>query len=170
MAMIRSGSYLFIVLLILIFISCGGKKELSQSEANEFEELKSLVEQRKFEIVNDFANPSIGNRINLIGNPNYLRFNKDSVDIFLPFFGTRNFGGSYGREGGIKFTGAPTNLTITEEPSKSRMIIGFKGSQDGEILDFIITLFDNNTSNTSVNSSQRSNISYQGEVSELDEN
>lgn len=148
--------------------SCKTTQKSSESRSQEYKDLQELVKKGNFEIVNDFANPSLGNNnINLLGNPNYIRFMKDSVDIDLPYFGYGNAGGSYGSEIGIRYKGLAKELSITENASKNRILIEFKGTQDNEILNFNITLFSNKNSNTIVYSSHRSTISYRGEISQM---
>ncbi|GGG45473.1 hypothetical protein GCM10011532_31840 [Christiangramia forsetii] len=147
--------------------SCAGTKDPSATELREYEDLKSLVSARNFKIVNDFANTSIGGNVNIVGNTNFIEFKGDSVDVFLPFFGIRYSGSSYGNEGGIKYKGIAKDLKITEQTDKARLLLEFRGSQNGEDLDFIITLFPNKNVNTSVNTSERSTISFRGEISEI---
>ena len=149
-------------------VSCKTTQKLSETRNAEYKDLQEMVEKRNFEIVNDFANPSLGNsNINLLGNPNYIRFMKDSVEIDLPYFGYGNAGGSYGSEIGVNYKGLAKDLKITEKPSKNRILIEFKGTQENEVLDFNITLFSNQDSNTLIYFSHRSTISYRGEVSKM---
>lgn len=158
--------YLIIISLgFLISVSCAGTQKTSESE--NYKELKFLVESRKFEIENDFINSTFASNINLIGNPNKIEFIGDSLDIFLPFFGTRSAGGNYGREGAISFEGIPQDFEIREE--KDRILIEFNVSQDTENLQFYIILYSNKKTNTTVYSSQRSTITYLGELSKLEE-
>lgn len=156
--------------LILIFSalisSCGS----AGGEIQSYDDLNRLVETRNFEIQNEWAMPLGGNRINLIGNTNFIRFKGDSVDLFLPYFGVRHSGGDYGGDGGIEFEGIAEDLEINKNAEKNKIVIEFEGEDDNnENLDFHITLFSNGNTNTSVNSSQRTSISYQGTVEKLKE-
>lgn len=159
-----------ILLLVAVssLMSCGGAK--SAQELESFEKLKNLVYNQPFEIENDWADPLRWNMVNLIGNPNHIRFSKDSVDIFLPYFGERQIGGGYGdRRGGIIYQGEPEELSIEENEKKQRIVLKFNGRQDNEILSFIITLYPDGNAHTSVNSSQRDAISYRGDFKVLPE-
>lgn len=152
----------------LLLFACGGAQDAVRPQ--NFEELKELAEGREFEIENEWAMPLGGNNVNLIGNPNFIRFKGDSVDIFLPYFGVRHFGGTYGgRDGGIIYEGPAEDFSIDAEEEKNRVVLKFEGRHENEDLEFIITLFPGGNAYTSVNSSQRSNISYRGEVKELPE-
>ena len=155
---------------MFFLISCGGGKMSDAERIENMAEVKSLVESRHFEIENQWANPLGGSQINLIGNINYIRFKGDSVEVYLPYFGVRHSGGGYGTEGGIKFEGPLENLIISENLSKKNISLEFQGKQGNESLDFNISLYSNGNSTTSVNSSQRSSISYRGTFRELKEN
>lgn len=159
------------ILRILIFtlitgiIACGSQQTAVNPE--DFDELRKLVESRKFAIEQTWANPMGGGMINLIDNPNHIRVKGDSVDVFLPYFGVRHMGGGYGSEGGIRFEGVPSKFNVKENRDRQRIIVSFEAGKGTENLQFSITLFTNGNANTSVNSSQRNSISYQGELVEF---
>lgn len=148
--------------LMLLFISCGSTKNTDESE--KYTELQELVDSREFQIEHQWARPMSGGNINLIGNPNYIRFENDSVDVFLPYFGVRHSGAGYNREGGIKYEGLAENLKIIEQKNRNRIALYFEGEQGNENLDFSVTIYANGNVQTSVTSSQRQTISYQGEI------
>lgn len=155
--------------LILLLFSCGSGRTNGEA-AREMEEIKELVSDRRFEIEHRWADPLRGGgRINLIGNPNFIRFKGDSVDIFLPYFGVRQMGGGYNREGGIRYEGLARDLKIVEPRGERKLQLTFNGSRDSETLSFMITIFPNNRVHTNVNSSQRDAISYEGEIEPLRE-
>ncbi len=154
--------------ILLLALACGGIKESSSAgDIKDFQKLSKLVNSREFEIEHEWLMPLGGSMINLIGNPNYIRFKGDSVDVFLPYFGVRHSGGGYGRDGGIIYKGPPKNLDITEDTTKNNILINFEGQQNNEILEFFITLFPGGSATTSVSSSQRQSISYRGDVKAL---
>lgn len=148
-------------LFIFLMTSCGAGRT---GIVNSYEELEQLVDTQQFEIENDWAMPIGGDRVNLIGNSNFIRFKGDSVDIFLPYFGVRHTGGNYGGDGGIEYKGLAKDLEIKKQQDKNRIVLEFEGDQSSENLDFMITIFSNGSTNTSVNSSERSSISYQGNI------
>jgi hypothetical protein len=115
---IKSG--LFTVIIMLFMYSCGGAK--TSNTAENFEELREFVNNSEFEIQSEWAMPLGQNQINLIGNPNFIRFKGDSVNLFLPYFGVRHAGGGYGGEGGIKYEGVAKDLQIIEEPENKKVI------------------------------------------------
>lgn len=164
------GVKLVIPLILLLTLACGGVKKSGSAEAvKDFQKLSELVNSGEFEIENDWLMPLGGSMINLIGNPNYIRFKADSVDVFLPYFGVRHSGGGYGRDEGISYKGPAKNLNITEDTVKNNIIVNFEGNDGSENLEFYITLYPAGSARTSVNSSQRQAISYHGNVKALPE-
>ncbi|MDT0677012.1 DUF4251 domain-containing protein [Autumnicola musiva] len=149
--------------ILCLFSACGGSKRAALSG-----EYRELVNSRKFEIENDWAVPLRGSMINLIGNPNSIRFKGDSVDVFLPYFGVRHSGGGYGDAGGIEFKGSPRNVSI-EESNKDGLQLKFEGNDGNENLQFIVNIFSNGNTTISVNSSQRDAIRYRGNIGPLKE-
>jgi hypothetical protein len=157
-----------LVAFILLTASCGSTREKGR-QVNDFEDLQQLVESGNFKIENQWAIPLGGNQINLTTNINYIKFKGDSVELFLPYFGVRHAGGGYGRSGGMEINDLVENLEISENPSKETITVEFEGNQNNENLEFFIQLFANGNTSTSVNSSERSTISYRGHLSALDE-
>lgn len=154
-----------ILLIAVLSFSCGSSMDRSsESMAN----LQQLIDQKHFEIENDWAMPLRGSQINLIGNPNYIRFKNDSVELFLPYFGVRQSGGGYNSESGIKYEGIAQDLQIRKNKAGNTEIL-FEGEQKSENLDFRIILYPNLNAQTHVNSSQRDPISYKGEIHEWQE-
>ena len=149
--------------LLLILASCGG----GQATAEERAEVQELLDDREFQITNQWASPLRGSRVNLIGNPNFIRFKGDSVSLTLPYFGVRHMGGGYNDRGGIEYEGPARNLNIEQE--EGEYILEFEGKDGNENLDFRIVVYPDGGTSTSVTSTQRDNISYQGEIEPLPE-
>ena len=168
------------VLGILLLVGCGAT-DYAVKDINSFEDLKSFAKEKEFEIENRWANPMRANtvtfinnpnfnsgNVNLIGNTNYIKFKGDSVDIYLPYFGVRQMGGGYNDRSGIKFEGVPEDLEITENENKKYVRYKFTANDETENYQFFITLYANGNASTSVNSSQRDNISYTGKFDHLE--
>lgn len=157
---------LFCSVLLLIY-SCGSSQNADKIQ--EYDELLDLVNSREFMVENEWLQPLTGSRVNLIGNTNYMRFKNDRVDLFLPYYGERHSGGAYDREGGIEYEGPLKNLEIEENPDGRKIQMSFEGQQGSENLWFSLTMFPNGKVDTSVRSSQRNSISYDGELKPLPE-
>lgn len=153
---------LILIGILGLYISCGSA---AKTDA-EIAKTNSLIESGEFEIQHDWISTQSGARINLIGNPNFIRFKNDSVHLFLPYFGERFSGGGYNSEGGIVYEGPLRNFEM-KETDKNRRIIKFRTEQDSESLDFVINIFPEGSVTTRVNSTERSFVSYQGDIREL---
>lgn len=154
---------MIVVLLGTMLVSCGSSNRGSRNSP-EYSQMLERVQDLEFTIENEWANPVKYSRVNLLGNPNHITFDGDSVDVFLPFFGERQYGGAYGSEGALQYEGPLQNLRIEERPDKGQVIVFFEGNNEGENLDFRVTIFPNGKTNTSVTSSQRDQIQYDGRI------
>ena len=179
--------YIVLILLSLGLMSCGNSTVTAEDEA-QFEKLKNLVESRQFEIDSDWALPQASNSlnqiqntgllgpgntagsINLIGNPNYLRINGDSIKAQLPFFGERRMGsGHYNdRKGGIELDGLYEDYSAEWNEKKRRYVIKFQAQDKNEQFMVTLNLFPNNNSSMILTGVQRTPIQYTGRVKILD--
>ena len=166
--------FLSFTALFLILLSC--KSTATIAEINE---LKEMVAKNKFEFTANSANPialanvrglenllppgSNINNINLATTPNYLRISKDSIQMDLPYYGERQFGGGFGTSAsGIKFKGKADNAKTSFHSKNSSCSIIYNLNNKNEHLDLDLTLFANKTSTLSVNSNHRTTIIYNG--------
>lgn len=175
------GSYLLIALLIF---SCGSGKD-TVSEARK-EAVREMIESRQFEFTGDWAIPMSGNdmnqvwragllqpgdspnRINLIGNYNFLKVNKDSISAFLPFYGGQQFNVNVNsRDQAIQFEEVAKDLQVTYDERKERYDIRFSASKGNHGYVVFLTVLSNATANLRISSSTRDNISYQGSIKRL---
>lgn len=153
---------LFTIAALFLLVSCGSSSKTTNAERQDLSSISNLLNKRSFEIENQWAFPLRGGRIDLIGNPNFIRILGDSADVYLPYFGVRQMGGGYGEPGGIIFNGLIKDVNIEQGKNDKSMTMNFKADQGNENLQFFITLFPNNKTNISVSSTQRDAISYQG--------
>lgn len=165
-AILRIIGCAFLLSALMLLMACGGSKTISDTE--DFKQLKELINSREFEIEHDRARPSRGGNIYLTGAANFIRFKEDSITVSLPFYGER-YSGGYGSEAGIKYEGPVKNLKVITNKEEQEIILKFEGQQGMENFQFYITLFPNGNASTSVNSSQRSPISYRGNIKPLAE-
>ncbi len=135
-----------------------------------FESLQNMINAKNLTITSDWAFPLGGNRVNLIGNPNFIKFKGDSVQAFLPYFGTVQVLADYGGDGGISFNGIPKSYEVIPQMENKDIKIKFEMNNKTENFQVTATLFKNGSANVSVNSSYRNSISYQGNFKENDEN
>lgn len=183
----ESGSgWTLMVFLVLLLVcsSCGSGKD-AVTEATKAK-VDQMIANREFEFTGQWAMPLSGNdmnqlwnagllppgdtpnRINLIGNYNFLKVNRDSVSAYLPFFGGQQFNVNVNsRDQAIQFEEEVTDLQVTYDERKERYDIRFSASkgQHGYVL--FLTVLSNATATLRVNSSTRDNISYQGSIKAL---
>ena len=163
-----------------ILLGCGtSSKTITPTEQSKL--LDELVLQKSFQIESDWAIPlmtnsmnsisnagllppgSAGNRINLIGNSNFLRVKGDSIMAYLPYYGERQMGGGYDSDGGaIQFKGIPEEYEVARDGKRGSYDIRFKMKNKTESFKVITTIFPNLSSTILVNSSQRFPIRYSG--------
>ena len=178
---------ILILFSLIIFYSCKSTQSSSISE----KAVNVLIEEKQFEITSDWAFPlntnalnqvansllarqgGYGNRFNLIGNANYIRFDQDTISGYLPFFGEQRIGGgSYGRNGQIEFEDVPTDLQITKLPKKNKYELSFRindKNRPSENYQIRMNIFFNKRTNISISSSHRTVISYTGNIERVED-
>ena len=171
---------IFIVsVLSFVFLSCGSSQK---TDSRESLILNNLITKQTFEIESRWAQPMATNaynqavngllppgsttgQINLIGNSNYFKMEKDTVSAYLPYFGERQMGGNYGSaRGGIEFNDVPEDLEI-RPTDKSGYNIRFSindKENKAENYKVYIQIFHDLNANIVINSSQRLSIRYRG--------
>lgn len=161
----------------------GCRSSAFKNDASKIDHLHQLVADNSYEINADWAFPlmtqgltsiadsglfmpgSNANRIDLMGNFNFLKVIGDSVAVSLPYFGERRMGGGYGNNDiGINFSGIPDTYSIQWDEKKNRYQIKVEVKQNTESLQFNISLFPSLKADINVNSTHRTSISYSGDI------
>ena len=168
---------------VSFLIACGSANVNSAADEAT---LQAMMETKSFEIISQSASPqnttafnavansgllmpgSSAGLISLIGNTNYLKVHGDTISGFLPFYGERRLGGSYGTQDvGIKFEGIPSDYEVKigkKNVREIRFTIHDK-EQRSEEYQIRINIYPNLSANINVNSSHRTSISYRGHAS-----
>jgi len=175
---------IYLLISCLFLLGCNSSKKVIEATPQS-KALEALVAQKQFIITSDRAFPrastalnSLANSgllgagnssgsINLIGNSNYLKMEGDTISAELPYYGERQMGGGYTSEAGIKFKGIPKNYKEIKDTATQHYRITFQINEASESYMISLTLFPNWSSSIVVNSSQRSSISYLGNVAEI---
>ena len=160
---------LLILLVLFCFLSLPllaqekSKKELkAERELQKQKEIKGLIESKKFVFEAQKVIPQGGRLLNLDYNTYFLKFNEIKTTCDLPFFG-RGFNVPYGGgDGGIKFEGVPDNIQIEKKKKSYNIKTTVKGKDD--VYNLFFTVFFDGGATLSVNSNNRSSISYDGEI------
>ena len=157
-----------LVTLLSILVATAHSQEKSKKEIKEEEKLQNqmqietLINSRNFVFIARFALPMGARQVNLTSNPNYIKFNPDLMDGFMPFFGTATAGIGYGGDNAIKFKDKPEVLNIEKKKKNFQIDAQVKGSNDVYRLSLSVSF--EGSSSLSIISNNRSTITYQGEI------
>lgn len=139
-------------------------KELKEEQKLEQQkQTEALVNSKNFIFIGGTAYPQGGRAINLTTRTNWVKFQPERIDCDMPYFGRIYSGGGYGgSEGGLKFTGEPSEFTITKAKKKFFVTTAVKSGVDSYKLTMDVGFQGNAT--LTVVSGSRSTISYQGVI------
>lgn len=171
----------YLVAALLVLHGCGSAKTAIADQ--QIVDFKSTIEAKSFEIRANWANPQLSQgliaianaglvqpgsnagNINLIGNPNYLRFKGDSVSASLPYYGERQISATYNaKNAGIVFDGIPEELSITPTKKGQGYSLSFRIKSDSESYQVTTWVYPTSNAQITVNSSHRTSIRYSGEI------
>ena len=158
--------FLSILLLSAQSVTAQSTKEKKKAQAlAQFEELKALIESKKFDFEADWVTTARGTRINMMTNFNFLKFNNDSVNIYLPYFGSSTSGGaSLAADSGIVFDGIPNKLKMDVNDKKKKISISFEASDKVDTFNITMSISGGGNTFITVNSYHRSRVNYEGKV------
>jgi hypothetical protein len=154
--------------LLLVIINPANSQQKSKQQLREEESLRkqtaveNLINDKNFVFVARWAYPLGGSQIDLISNPNYIKFNPDLFDGFMPFFGEGYAGIGYGGEGGIKFKDKPVNYEIVKNKKDYLVKASVQGEND--IYKLTLTVTFEGRADLSIFSNNRSSIRYSGDI------
>lgn len=144
------------------------KKQIKEEQKLEKQkEIAALVDSNEFKFIGITAYPQGTRSIDLTTNSNYLKFEKDSIDSEMPFFGRAYSGVAYGGgNGGMHFKGKIENYSLTKD--KKKYLIRAKISDKADTYDLLLTVFFEGNASLDINSFSRSPISYSGRIEKLE--
>lgn len=169
---------IFILAICFHFYNCKSTATIA-----EIENLKRVVNQKNFEITANSATPiafantrglenllppgsNLAN-INLVNIQNYIKVKNDSLQISLPYYGELQIATAYNNDAGINFDGIPTTLKFEFDVKKSKYQIQYEAKLKNESINIYITLFTGKRCRFSINSSNRTSITYDGTWKEV---
>ncbi|WP_082333797.1 DUF4251 domain-containing protein [Mangrovimonas sp. TPBH4] len=135
-------------------------------EQEEFLKTKTLVEGAVYTFNAEWATTQKGRRINLMGNPNFLRLDHQNIDVDLPYFGVAQVAYGYGSSssGGVVAKGEIYKESQKVDERKRRITTSFSVKNNSENFRMILTIYGNGNANLSVSSSNRNRITYDGKI------
>lgn len=171
--------YLYLLFFVILFNGmCFGQdkqsrkavklaeKELKTTQA--FEKTKILVDSGSFDFEADWAYPLNTARISLIGNINRLRFENDSVQASLPYFGTRYFGGM--DNAGMQFNSELRDYEVDFDNAKKRVLISFTAINKNDRFQINMEIESDGSGFLYVASNKRHNSTYSGRITTIQTN
>jgi hypothetical protein len=156
------------ILLVLLVMTSAYSQEKSKKEKKEEEKLQklqqieTLVNSKDFVFVASYALPMGAKQVNLRSNPNYIKFNPDLMDGYMPFFGTATSGIGMGGDATIKFKDKPETFNIEKKKKNFQIDAKVKGENDFYRLS--LQVMPEGNASLSIVSNNRGTISYQGEI------
>ena len=147
---------------VSLFFSCSSARQ--QTTEEDWAQLEELVDEQNFEVTHEWMTPQRGRRVQLFNNHNFIRVFEDSVSIDLPYFGIRRMGGGFDNEVGIEYEGRANQFSVTPNKKKGHIEISFEADENSEIFDVSLYIYPNKTVHTTIISTERDNIDYQGTI------
>jgi hypothetical protein len=156
--------------LITFSLSNGIAQEKSKKELKEERKIEKqkqialLVDSKTFIFEATRVQSQGGKSINLNSNDR-VEFHPDLIQCDLPFFGRAYSGAGYGGEGGMKFEGKPTDYSIEKKKKNYVIKANVRGEHDSYSI--MLLVYFEGSATLSINSNNRSSISYDGDIVEF---
>ena len=145
------------------------KKSKKEKRMEQFAETQKLVDAKQFIFVPDRAFPQGGRSIDLTTNYGFIKVMGTETEGDMPFFG-RGFSIPYGGDGGIKFDKTSIeNEKIEVNEKKMRLRYSFEAKSKDDTYRINMDISYGGNTSVSVTSNNRSHISYNGQISEIEE-
>ena len=159
--------FVILSLCFLIGFSANAQNKKSKKEQQKqeiYQVQKELINSKSYEFIASWAEPVGSSRINLITNPNYLRYTNGDIDMFFPYFGTGQTVNSYNSgDMGISYMGRVDDYHVDYNDDKREITIKFSVNSRAETFNMRIIVYGE-SARVIVNSSGRTTIAYTGEI------
>lgn len=156
----------FVFSLMNVIAQEKSKKQLKEERKLEKQKQTTLlVDSKEFVFVAKTVNPQGGRTINLTNNDYTVEFRPDLIKSYLPFFGRAYSGVGYGGDNGMKFEGKPKNNSIEKTKKSYSIKMEVKGERDFYSLS--LSVYFDGSAFLTINSNNRSSISYNGAIESL---
>lgn len=125
--------------------------------------IENLIDSKHFLFVANRALPMSGSSIDLTTNSNFVKFEPDYIESYMPFFG-QAYSAEYNYDPGVKFEGKPEFFTIKRLKKNRGYDIMAKVSLSRDTYDLRLEVGLEGNSTLSISSYNRSTISYIGRI------
>jgi hypothetical protein len=155
--------------ILILSVTAGFSQEKSKKELKEERKLEKqkqveeMVNAKEFVFVARTALPSGMRSVDLTTNQNYVKFQPDLIDSYMPYFGKAYSSIGYGGDSGLKFKGKPEEFNVVKKKKSFQIDAVVKGENDNFRLSLSVS--SEGSASLSITSNNRSTISYQGEIS-----
>jgi hypothetical protein len=129
-------------------------------------QVDEMINAREFVFVPRTAIPTGMSVVNLSLNQNSIKFLPDFIDSYLPFYGRAYRIEGYGTDSGLRFSGKPDKFTIKKKGKLYQINVVVKG--DTDVFSLFLSVGVDGFASLSVSSINRSQISFNGEISAPD--
>lgn len=167
-------NFRFVIILTLSFITFSlsnlmgqekSKKQLkNEQKLEEQKQIALLVESKEFVFSAVRVIPQSGSTLILTSEFN-VELHANFIKSFLPFIGRGFSGIGYGGDEGMKFEGKPTIYQIEKTKKGYQIKIEVRGKTD--FYSMMLIVYYNGSAYLTINSNNRSPISYDGTIDAL---
>jgi len=148
-----------LVLASTLFIACSSEKQIDSSFTQD--EITQAINNSRWTFSANSASPSYGSYRNLTGGY-FVKCQKDTLIVALPYYGKLN--SPAGALEGNPLDFKSTNFTLTKEDKKGGGWAITIDKPDREVQSMSFTFFDNGSAQLNVTMTNRTSISFSGNV------
>jgi hypothetical protein len=164
----------FFIFFITLFSMCYAnaqektKKQIKEEQKIEKQKkISKLVESKEFVFLANRMYPQSGGALNLTAEFD-VEFHPDLINCFLPFIGRGFSGIGFGGDEGMKFKGKPRIYTF--EKAKKAYVVKAEVEGNNDTFFMMLIVYFEGSATLSINSNNRSLISYDGSIEEFKNN
>ncbi len=144
------------------------KTQREQKKIEKQKQIEVLINSKEFVFEATKALPQGGKMIILTGSSYTVKFNPETIESYLPFYG-RAYSVDYGGDGGIKFQGKPDEYKVVTQNAGKGYDINARIKSPKDYYKLHLSVSTNGSATLIVDSNQRSSISYYGSIEKLEE-
>lgn len=144
------------------------KAQREQNKIEKQKQIEALVNSKEFVFEATQALPQGGKMVILTGSPYTVKFHPDTIESYLPFYG-RAYSIDYGGDGGIKFKGKPEEFKVDTQKGGKGYDINTTIKSPKDYFKLHLSVSTDGSAILSVDSNQRSSISYYGNIKKIEE-
>jgi hypothetical protein len=161
------------ILLLFLMLSLGSYQGIAQEQSikdakkqqkeSQKREMESLIESKTFTFEARTAIANGGRTVDLIDNPNFIKFSPDMVNSEMPFFGQATGATFYGaNDAGLYFKGEPEKYDLDKNKKNFRIRMEVKDTNDRYRINLSVGIDGNST--ITITSNRKSVMTYYGRI------